>query len=98
MNKEELIEEFYQKINNTYNISIEELNIICSSPFRFLKDKISEGILIDTRFQYFGKFEVNKPMVKYSKKVLEEKYSKGEITEKRYKERLSILQQIKDEC
>lgn len=95
MTFESLVDKFKEESN--IDLPIEELQLICSSPFRFLKDNISNGVLKNTRFQYLGVFEVNKPMVKFSKKTLEEKYSQGLVSEKRYKERIEILNQIKDE-
>jgi len=95
MTFEDIVNKFKEECN--IDIPKEELQLICSSPFRFLKDNISNGVLKNVRFKYLGVFEVNKPMVKYSKKTLEDKYSKGLVTEKRYNERIKILNQIQNE-
>jgi hypothetical protein len=86
-----LIEEFYNIEGKNYNISLEECKLICNSPFKFVKEIFSRGMLKNIRLQYFGVFEVSSSRVKYSSKTLEESYTKGLISEKRYKERKEIL-------
>ena len=86
-----LIEEFYNVEGKNYNVSLEECKLICNAPFKFVKEILGRGILKNIRLQYFGVFEVSSSRVKYSRKTLEENYSKGLISEKRYKERKEIL-------
>lgn len=97
MTKEELVEEFKSTLTEDLNISSKELQLVCSSPFRFLKERIMEGTLKDVKFKYLGKFEVNMPMIKYSKKTLEKKFESGEITEERYIKRMKILNQVNED-
>ena len=94
MTKEELVDEFKSTLGEDFDIDNTELQLICSSPFRFLKERIMEGTLKDVKFKYLGKFEVNIPMIKYSKKTLEEKFKSGEVTEERYLKRMKILNQV----
>ena len=88
----DLVEEFYEEIKNTYpDISLNEVRIICNSPFKFIKEVINRGVLKNVRLQYFGVFEVMPSRVKYSLKTLENNYETGKITEERYNKRKEIL-------
>lgn len=87
-----IIEEFYDKEKDNYNLSLKEFNLICKAPFLLVKEVMNKGILKDIRFQYFGIFKVSSNRVKYTLSSLEESYSKGNISEKRYLERKQILE------
>ena len=92
-----LIEEFYEEQKLVYpDITIAEFNIICNSPFKFVKYIINKGILKNIRLQYFGVFEVIPSRVKYSLKTLEENFKKGTISEKRYTDRKEVLERYED--
>ena len=71
-----------------------EYTKVCNSIFKMIKDKIDTGNLKNIRLKYFGVFEVNKPMVKYSKKKLIDNYNKGYITESYYNKRLKVLNNL----
>lgn len=84
------IEEFHR--TSDYNdIPLGEFKLICNSPFKFVRKVFSEGTLKDIRFQYLGVFEVSASRVKYSKKTLQENYDNQLISEKRYTERMKVL-------
>lgn len=84
------VEEYYEIVKDRYNIDFNHFKIICHSPFKFLREIISSGILKNVRFQYFGNFEVSSSRVKYCKKTLEENYKNGLISQRRYEERLKV--------
>ena len=87
-----LIEEFYEENKHKYSdIPLSEFTSICNSPFKFIREVINRGLLKNIRLQYFGVFEVMPSRVKYSLQSLENNYTKGVISEKRYKERKEIL-------
>lgn len=87
-----LIEEFYEENKHKYSdIPFSEFTSICNSPFKFIREVINRGLLKNIRLQYFGVFEVMPSRVKYSLQSLENNYTKGVVSEKRYKERKEIL-------
>lgn len=85
------VEEYFEIVKDKYDIDLEHFKIICTSPFKFLKEIMSSGVLKNIRFQYLGNFEVSSGRVKYSKKSLQENFDKGLISERRYKERMKVL-------
>ena len=88
-----LIEEFYEENKHKYSdIPLSEFTSICNSPFKFIREVINRGLLKNIRLQYFGVFEVMPSRVKYSLQSLENNYTKGVVSEKRYKERKEILE------
>lgn len=86
------IKEFYEEISKEYNLSYEECREICTTPFKMLKEIMNTGAFLDVRFKYFGLFKVSKSRLKYNLKGLEEKYSKGQISEKKYLKRKKELE------
>lgn len=87
----EVIEQFYQEEGYKYGISLEECKLICTAPFKLVKEVMSRGLLRNIRLQYFGVFEVSGSRVKYNLKSLEENYKNGTISEERYNKRKEIL-------
>ena len=88
----DVIEEFYNEQEHLHHtISLNELRIICNSPFKFTKEVINRGTLKNIRLQYFGVFEVSPSRVKYSLKTLEENYKENKISKDRYDKRKEIL-------
>jgi len=87
----EVIEEFYREEGHKFGISLEECKLICTAPFKLIKEVMSRGLLRDIRLQYFGVFEVSGSRVKYNLKSLEESYKNGTISEERYNRRKEIL-------
>lgn len=58
---EELIDRFYEVIKVKYpEISRNEVEIICRTPFVFLKKQMAKLTLPDIRFTYWGIFKVKK--------------------------------------
>ena len=93
----DVIEEFYKQQEHLHDsISINELRLICSSPFKFTKEVINRGTLKNIRLQYFGVFEVSPSRVKYSLKTLEKNYEEGKITIERYNKRKEILESYEE--
>lgn len=87
----ENIEEYYKSFGGSLDISLEEFKLICNSPFKMVKRVMSSGELEKIRLQYLCSFEVSAPRVKYSKKTLEENYTKGLISKDRYDKRMKTL-------
>ena len=87
-----LIESFYKKEKDNLNISLEECNLICSAPFKFIKEMLNKGKLRNIRFQYFGVFRLSTSRLKHTLDSLERDYKKGTISEERYLERKKILE------
>lgn len=92
----EVIEQFYQEEGYKFGISLEECKLICTAPFKLIKEVMSRGLLRDIRLQYFGVFEVSGSRVKYNLKSLEESYKNGTISEERYNKRKEILTSYED--
>ena len=93
----DVIEEFYEQQEHLHdNISLDELRIICNSPFKFIKEVINRGVLKNVRLQYFGVFEVMPSRVKYSLQKLEENYKEKKISEERYNKRKEILERYEE--
>ena len=86
------IEQYYETVREQYpNIDLEHFKLICTAPFKLVKKVMSSGILRNIRLQYLGVFEVSQSRVKYSKRTLTENYENGLISERRYTERLKVL-------
>ena len=85
------IQEYYDKVGHKYDLDFEDFKNICLTPFKFIKEIMSSGVLKNIRLQYFGTFEVSKSRVFYSKKMLQSNYDKGVISEERYNRRLKVL-------
>lgn len=72
---DELIGRFFETIKDKYpNITLEEVNIICRTPFIFLRDQMKKSTLPSIRFRYWGIFKVKKGFLK----SLPERISKNE--------------------
>lgn len=67
----DLIKNFYIKHNHKYNLTLEEINTICLSPFKLIKETLHNDILKDIRLKYFGIIKVSRNRVKYSLENLE---------------------------
>jgi len=86
------IEEYYNEVKDLYpDITLAQFSDICRTPFKFVKQVISSGTLENIRLQYFGVFEVSDSRVKYNRKILEENFKKGIISEDRYIKKKKIL-------
>ena len=86
------IEQYYELIKERYpDITLEHFKLICTAPFKQIKRVMSSGVLRDIRLQFFGVFEVSGSRVKYSKKTLTENFENNLISEKRYTDRLKVL-------
>lgn len=86
-----VIEEFYNQSRFKENLTLYEFKLICTAPFKMLRHVMQTGILVNVRFEYFCVFEVSGSRVKYSRGNLEKNYKDGLISEKRYNERIKVL-------
>jgi hypothetical protein len=87
-----LIEEFHSLYGEELDVTLEECALICTAPFKLVKEVLSKSLFKSIRLQYFGVFEVSSSRVKYSKQSLSESYAKGNISEEKYKNRLKTLE------
>lgn len=85
------IEQYWEEVNSQYDITFDEFKRVCITPFKFVKQIISSGVLRNIRLKYLGVFEVSSSRVAFSKKTLEKNYSKGVISEDKYNKKLNIL-------
>ena len=91
------IEQYYEQVRKQYpNITLEHFKLICTAPFKQVKRVMSSGILRDIRLQFLGVFEVSQSRVKYSRKTLTENFENNLISEKRYLDRLKVLNSYED--
>lgn len=66
----ELIQEFFNRTREKYpEITIEQMNEICSAPFKMAKKEIESGELKTIRFQFFGTFLVYRKKVEKMKEI-----------------------------
>jgi hypothetical protein len=85
------IEEYYNNSEDKDVIPFEEFKLMCITPFKMVRKTFTSGNLIDIRLQYFGVFEVSTSRIKYSKRMVEQNYNNKLISEKKYNERMSVL-------
>ena len=85
------VEQYWEEVKDQYDISFDEFKEVCKTPFKFVKEIISSGVLKNIRLKYFGVFEVSKSRVTFSKKTLEKNYSRGVISEEKYSKKLKTL-------
>lgn len=85
------VTQYFEEVNDLYDIDFEHFKRICLTPFIFVRNIISSGVLCNIRLQYFGVFEVSPSRVKYSKKTLEKNFKEGLIPEERYNRRITVL-------
>lgn len=91
------ITEYYEEVSSDYpGIGFEHFKIICSNPFKYVKERMASGLLKNIRLQYFGTFEVSPSRVKFSKKALTKNYERGVITEEKYFTRMNTLENYED--
>ena len=85
------IEEYYNNSEYYDVIPFEEFKLMCTSPFKMVRKVFTNGKLIDIRLQYYGVFEVSTSRLKYSKKMVEQNFENRLISERKYNERMSVL-------
>ena len=85
------IKEYYEEVKDQYDIDLVHFEKICRAPFLFVKGVMSSGLLMDIRLQYFGVFKVSKSKLKYYKKNLIEKFSRGDISEEKFNKKMKIF-------
>jgi nucleoid DNA-binding protein len=90
------VEEYWNMVEDQYDITFEEFKRVCISPFRFIKNSMASGILKNIRIKYFGVFRVSERRVKFSKINLEKNYENKVISEKHYNKRKKVLDSLKD--
>lgn len=90
----ELLEEFYKEIKEEYpSLSLEELSLVCQSPWMFLRETMNSGKFNKVRFKYFGTFEVHKKRVSYILSQMDDRLKRETITQKHYDSVKKVLEQ-----
>lgn len=81
----DFLQEFYDKsVDKKKFPDFEQFKLVCSSPYRFMRLNMTNGILEDFRFIFLGSFQLNKKRIKYAVDNLEKKFKEGNISETRY--------------
>jgi hypothetical protein len=89
----DLLEEFYQEIKEEYpSLSLEELSLVCQSPWVFLRETMQSGKFSKVRFKYFGTFQVHEKRVSYILSQLDDRLQRGTITQKHYDNTKKVLE------
>lgn len=92
MSAQSSVEEYYEIVKDQYDIDLNHFKLICTAPFKLLKEVMSKGFLKNIRFQYFGTFEVSKGRVEFYSKNLKKAYEQGYLTKEKYEEKLKMYQ------
>lgn len=90
-NSQKFIEQCYERSEYKDKLTLEEYSLICRAPFKYTRESIQRGDLKSIVLQYFGTFKPSKAKRDYQLKALEEKFSKGHISESYYNKRKKIL-------
>ena len=85
------VKEYWEEVKDQYDIDYTEFKEVCRSPFRFIKESMSSGLLKNIRIKYLGLFKVSSRRVKYSLKSLQENFDRDAISQKHYEKRKKIL-------
>lgn len=81
----DFLQEFYDKnVDKEKFPDFEQFKLACSSPYRYMRLNMTNGILDDFRFIFLGSFQLSKRRIKYAVKNLEKKFKEGKISETRY--------------
>ena len=92
MTSPELFEEFYENFGKKYTeISLEEMKLICSSPFQMMKEKMLDGNLEEIRIQHMFVARVSQARVIKHLESLYHRREKGNITIKTFDRGLKML-------
>lgn len=90
---DKIIEMYYEKIKDIYpDLTLHELNIICRSPFSFLKAQMKRAILPSIRFQYWGVFAVKKKRLTHVKNTVDQAFADGLLKEAKYNKVKAIIE------
>lgn len=90
--------EFYKEnIDKNLELDFKDFDNVCRGPFRYIKDRMTEGDLEPYRLQYLGTFLIPESRIKYSNSTLDKKLKDGLISQRRYDERKKILSRYEKE-
>lgn len=85
LNNDVLLKEFHSEIQQEFpNITLEELTLICYSPWKFLKEEIGSGRMTKVRMKYLGTFQVYPKRVNYILSQLSGRLEDGKITKRHH--------------
>lgn len=89
---DDLIKDYYEQMQEKYDLSLSQVNDICKAPFLYLVKMFKDTSLPTIMFKYFGKFVVFPGKVNSIMKALNKKLTTGEITQEEYDERIINLE------
>lgn len=94
---ERLILGYYDTIKTIYpDLSFEEVNLMCRSPFQYLKKMMQLPSLPQIRYKYFGVFLVKERRIANAERIAQHALQKGSITTAKY-EKIQLIIQKNDE-
>ena len=79
-----VIEKYYNELDPKPDMSFEDFQDICRTPFRHLQQKLSSRVLYDIRYKYFGKFTPKPNQLVWLLHNTRERCNKGLIEQKSY--------------
>jgi hypothetical protein len=89
----ELIQEYYNSIKEHYpDMSLQECNDICSSPFIQTKKAIESGEFPTIRLKFFGTFVATPKKLKGMLKTYEKMFKEHRITPVKYFKKKEMLE------
>ena len=85
LSADDCLREFANTLPVEYRkITLQQLRLICFSPFAFLRKEFQSGYLPEIRFRYFGVFRVSEKKALFELSKAEIRFAKGLITEEEY--------------
>lgn len=88
-----LLAGYFEIVKKEYpEITMEQLSVICRSPFVFLKEQMKKVSLPIIRFQFFGAFVVYNKTKTRMEGVTQQLYDEGRISKEKYDKIQQLVQ------
>lgn len=85
LTNQELYTEFYKEISSAFpGLTRSEIDLICNSPFKHLKNMMEGDEICEMRLKYFGSFLVYPRKAKYELEILDTRLEKNIISQTQY--------------
>lgn len=83
--KNKIVEDYYDTIKDKYpELNFLQVQEMCYTPFRMLKELWKKSCLEEVRFKYFGTFRISNARLKAEYKYIGSELERGIITEEEY--------------
>jgi nucleoid DNA-binding protein len=90
----DLIQEFYKNVKEEHpDLSLSEVEKICSSPFRKTRETIESGKFLNVRLQFFGIFVASPKRIKGMLDVYTRKFKECTIDPQMYFKKKKMLEE-----